>query len=379
MENRFNNITLRNLVIKNHPVIGLEYKNNPTIDALVNSFEGVQWSDKFQMKYIENTKENIDKIYQIFRGVAWVNSKYFFKEKPVNTLIPEPDYSYIKKKRSKYGRKCPPEYIDKLQVLRYSKNTVNTYVSMFEEFINYYKDRDLLSLNENDIRKFLLSLVERGVSYSYQNQSINAIKFYFEIVLGLPNRYYHIERPRKVDRLPLVLSVKEVQSIIKVTTNLKHRAILMTIYSAGLRMSELLGLKLTDILSDRGLILIRNSKGGKDRTTLLGKTTLLVLREYFREYKPVEYLFEGQKGGRYSATSVQKVLKNSLKKAKIYKPATVHTLRHSFATHLLEKGTNLRYIQTLLGHSSPKTTEIYTRVSTIDIEDIKNPIDYLDL
>ena len=379
MQNRFNTITLRNLVIDNKKMIGLEYKNNPTIDALVDSLNKVEWSEKFQMKYVEKSKENLDKIYTIFKSVAWVNSKYFFKDKPVNTLIPEPDYTHVKNKRSKYSRKCPNEYIEKLQVLRYSKNTVNTYIPMFEEFINYYKEKELISLNENDIRTFLLSLVNRGVSHSYQNQSINAIKFYYEIVLGLPNRYYHIDRPRKQEKLPLVLSVEEVQSVIKSVSNLKHKAILITIYSAGLRMSELLELKMSDILSDRKLILIRNGKGGKDRTSLLGTKTLEILRLYYKAYKPEEYLFEGQKGRRYSATSVRKIFKKALINAKIIKPATVHTLRHSFATHLLEKGTNLRYIQTLLGHSSPKTTEIYTRVSTMDIEDIKNPIDHLDI
>ena len=379
MENRLNTITLRHLIVDNKPMIGLEYRNNPTIQALMSTLDNMQWSDKFSMNYVKDCKANLDKIYKIFKGVAWVNGRYFFKDKPINLNIDEPNYSSYKQKRSKYSRKCPDEYIEKLQVLRYSKNTLHTYVSMFEEFINYYAEKDLLSIDENDIRDFLTHLVERGVSYSYQNQSINAIKFYYEIVLGLPNRYYHIDRPRKQERLPLVLSVEEVQQLISLTTNIKHKAILMCIYSAGLRMSELLNLKLTDILSDRKLILVRNGKGKKDRTTLLGTKTLEILRVYYLEYKPEEYLFEGQKGGKYSATSVQRVFKKALSLAKIRKPATVHTLRHSFATHLLEKGTNLRYIQTLLGHSSPKTTEIYTRVSTVDIEDIKNPIDFLDV
>jgi len=374
-----NSITLRHLVIEGKRMIALEYNSSPTLDALVKSLGDVKWSKKFGLYYIENSKTTLDQIYKIFRGVAWINSKYFFKDKLVNKDVVEPDYSRYKNKVSKYSRKCPGEYIDKLQVLRYSQNTLTTYISMFEEFINYYKDVDLLKIDENDIRKYLLLLVERGVSYSYQNQSINAIKFYYEIVLGLPNRYYQIERPRKQDKLPLVLSVEEVQSIIRVTDNIKHKAILMTIYSAGLRISELLGLKLSDIMSDRGLILVRNSKGKKDRTTILGKKTLVILRQYYKLYTPKEYLFEGQSGGQYSATSVQKILKKSLRKANIRKSATIHTLRHSFATHLLEKGTNLRYIQTLLGHSSPKTTEIYTRVSTVDIEDIINPIDRLDL
>jgi len=374
----YNTITIRHLIVNNKRMIGLEYNNNPTIQALVDTFD-VGWDENLSMNYVENNNANLNKIYSIFKGVAWVNGKYFFKDKPINTKIDEPNYTSIKNKKTKYERKCPNEYIDKLQVLRYSKSTVNTYVSMFEEFINYYKNIDLISINENDIRAYLLHLVERNVSISYQNQAINAIKFYFEIVLGLPNRHYYVERPRKVETLPLVLSVEEVQRLLNTVTNLKHKAILITIYSAGLRVSEVLELKMSDIQSDRMLILVRNSKGNKDRTTLLGKKTLSILREYYLEYKPETYLFEGQNGGKYSSTSVQKILKKALKKANIIKPATIHTLRHSFATHLLEKGTNLRYIQTLLGHSSPKTTEIYTRVSTIDIEHIKNPIDNLDI
>lgn len=379
MNNKFNTITLRHLIIDNSKMIGLDYSNNPSIQALIETFKDVCWSDEYGLNYIKNNKYNLDRIFKIFKGIAWVNCKYFFKDKLINKDIPEPDYSFIKIKATKYKRKCPDEFIDKLQVMRYSKNTVNTYVSMFEEFINYYIDVDLLSINENDIKAYLKHLVKRNVSHSYQNQAINAIKFYYEIVLGLPNRYYYIDRPRKEDKLPIVLSVEEIKRIITSIENIKHKAIIMTIYSAGLRVSELLELKISDIQSDRKLILIRNAKGKKDRTTLLGNKTLEILREYYKEYKPKEYLFEGQNGGKYTSTSIQKILKRALNRAKIYKPVTIHTLRHSFATHLLEKGTNLRYIQALLGHASPKTTEIYTRVSTVDIEKIKNPIDNLNL
>ena len=379
MENGFATLTIRHLIVGDKKKIGLEYKNNPAIQALVGTFNDLKWSDKFGMNYINNTKSNLNRIFTIFKGIAWVNGKYFFKNTPINTNVPEPDYSYIKNKKSKRKRKCPAEYIDKLQVLRYSKNTVNTYVSMFEEFINYYENKDLLNINENDIRAFLLSLVKRNVSYSYQNQSINAVKLYYEIVLGLPNRHYYIERPKKQEKLPVVLSIDEVKRLLITVKNLKHKAILITVYSAGLRISEVLELKISDIQSDRMLIMVRNTKGNKDRTTLLGNKTLEILREYYKQYKPKDYLFESPNGNRYSTTSVQKIFKRALKNAKINKIATVHTLRHSFATHLLEKGTNLRYIQTLLGHSSPKTTEIYTRVSTVDIEKIKNPIDNLEL
>ena len=377
--NSFSTLTLRHLIVDNSKMIGLEYPNNPTIRALVSTLTNVKWSEKYGLSYIANNKNNLDNVFTLFRGVAWVNGKYFFKNKPINMNIPEPNYTSIKTKKSKYNRKCPEEYIDKLQVLRYSENTVKTYVAMFEEFINYYVESDLLSINANDIKNYLKYLVERKVSKSYQNQAINAIKFYYEIVLCLPNCYYHIDRPRKEKKLPIVLSTDEIQNMFKTITNIKHKAILMTIYSAGLRVSELLELKISDIQSNRKLIFVRNSKGNKDRVTLLGDKTLVILREYYKIYKPKEYLFEGVKGGKYSKTSIQKILKKAVFKAKISKRVTIHTLRHSFATHLLEKGVNLRYIQSLLGHSNPKTTEIYTRVSTIGISEIKNPIDILDI
>ncbi len=379
METRLNNITLRHLIVNNKQMIGLVYMNNPTIDSIVKSINTIRWSKEFEMYYLPNTNVNLFYLFKIFKGIAWVNCKYFFKDKPINTNIDEPDYSKYKNKKSNKKRSCPPAYIDKLQVLRYSKNTLRIYVNKFEEFINYYEDKGLLSINEIDIKEFIKHLVDRDVSKSYQNQSINAIKFYYEIVLGLPNRYYYIDRPRSDKKLPLVLSVEEVKRLLMTVTNLKHKAILTTIYSAGLRISELLELKMSDIQADRKLILVRNSKGNKDRTTLLGNSTLKILREYYKQYKPINYLFEGAKGGKYSATSTQKVFKKALFKAGIIKPATLHTLRHSFATHLLEQGTNLRYIQVLLGHESPKTTEVYTRVSTSGIEDIINPLDMLDM
>ena len=172
-----------------------------------------------------------------------------------------------------------------------------------------------------------------------------------------------------------MLSPSEVQRILCNVANLKHRCILMTLYSGGLRRSELINLKIGDIDSERMLIRIRNSKGNKDRCTLLSENLLVLLRLYYRTYKPKTWLFEGPGGKQYSATSVENIFRRALKKAGISKHATPHTLRHSFATHLLEQGVNLRYIQELLGHSSSRTTEIYTRVSTSKLSQIINPLD----
>ncbi len=372
-------LTLRHLIICNQQQIGLEFKCDPAIQALIKTLNNPKWSRKFNMPYVENTKENLNNIFSIFRGIAWVNCKYFFKDRPINTSIDEPDYSKFKNRKVKHIRKCPPEYIDKLQLKRYSESSLKTYVSMFEQFINYYIDKKLIEINEIDIKNYLKHLLSEGASHSTQNQAINAVKFYYEIVLGLPNRFYYVDRPRKEETLPLVLSKEEISKLIKTVKNIKHKAILMTIYSGGLRISELINLKLSDILSDRKLIFIRAAKGKKDRTSVLSDKTLKILRIYYKKYKPNEYLFEGQKGGQYSKSSVQKILKKAIRLARINKKATVHTLRHSFATHLLEAGTDLRYIQVLLGHNSPKTTERYTRVSARDISDIVSPLDNLDL
>ena len=226
------------------------------------------------------------------------------------------------------------------------------------------------------ITDFLRHLViERKVSISYQNQAINAIKFYYEKVLGGNRKVYRVERPKEEKTLPVVLSEKEVAAIFNAVTNSKHKAILMVTYSGGLRVSEVVNLKIEDIDSVRMQIRVEQSKGKKDRYTLLAKRTLLELRNYFLEYHPKIWLFEGQAGEQYSVRSIQAIMKEAVQKAGIKKKVSVHTLRHSFATHLLENGTDLRYIQTILGHSSSKTTEIYTHVTTKGFNQIKNPID----
>jgi integrase/recombinase XerD len=277
-------------------------------------------------------------------------------------------------------RECPIAYQEKLTIKRYSRNTAKTYLGCFREFINFYPDKDLSAIEEEDIKRYLLYLVEeKKISSSYQNQMINAIKFYYEQVLGGERKFYYIDRPFKEQKLPTVLNVEEVQKIIGSIENLKHKCMILTLYSGGLRISELLNLKIADIDSERMLIHIRNAKGQKDRMTLLSEKLLVYLREYVKVYRPKQYLFEGHMGGIYSARSVQEVFSGACKKAQIQKRATLHTLRHSFATHLLEAGTDLRYIQSLLGHASSKTTEIYTHITRKGMEHIKSPLDRLNL
>ncbi|MCP4459859.1 MAG: tyrosine-type recombinase/integrase [Cytophagales bacterium] len=266
----------------------------------------------------------------------------------------------------------------KLIACRYSPSTQSTYYHMFRGFLKYVHPKPLYQLSKIDVMNYHLKLIEeRQISRSYQNQSINAIKFYLEHVLGHDRQTFDLERPRPETKLPQVLSMEEIQRVLSSTRNLKHRTVLTTIYSAGLRMGEVLNLKIGDIDSPNMRIWVRGGKGAKDRITVLSPILLDLLRTYFKAYGPKEYLFEGQTGGKYSSTSVRRVLGRAVKKAGIQKPVVPHTLRHSFATHLLEHGTNLRYIQTLLGHTSSKTTEIYTHVSSKKLEEVVSPLDYM--
>lgn len=371
-------ISLHHLFIINTKCIGIKFYPNKVIQALIKELPNIKWSKDNQMAYIVNNPKNLSLIYSTFKGVAWVDGKYFYRNKPLKDPVKEENQvksiHFSHPKEVNY-RQCPKEYKQKLELKKYSINTARVYVSCFEKFINHYKNTALTHIGEDQIRDYLQLQVKKEVADATLNQIVNSIKFYFEIVLGMPNRFYHIERPRKKERLPEVLSKEEVKAIINNTNNIKHKCILSVIYSAGLRRGELINLKISDIDSKRMTIRVENAKGGKDRYTLLSHSVLKDLRIYFRQWKPKLYLFEGQKGGQYSGTSILKILTKSVKTSKITKNITPHTLRHSFATHLLENGVNIRQIQTLLGHADIKTTEIYTHIATTDLKIIKNPLD----
>ena len=262
---------------------------------------------------------------------------------------------------------------------RYSKNTIKTYSDALQIFFKFNATENLEQLTIEHLIKFNNEhILKNNYSASYQNQVINAIKLFYRNRFNRTMEVDFIQRPRREKRLPNVLSKLEVKSILESPINLKHRAMLSIIYACGLRRSELLNLTLKDVLSDRHLLFIRQSKGKKDRMLPISDKLISMLREYYRAYKPKRWLFEGQNPGeQYSERSIQLVLNQALNKARINKPVTLHWLRHSYATHLLENGTDLRYIQELLGHSSSKTTEIYTHVSTHSIQKIKSPFDDL--
>ncbi|MEP0986762.1 site-specific tyrosine recombinase/integron integrase [Ekhidna sp.] len=370
-------VTLKHLVINEGRYIGLQFRSDKVIQRLVKTLPSIQWSDYYGMAFLPNQPDNLNVIFETFKGIAWVNCSHFFTNRPISEGNASLSIDrYRNRPIRKNWRYCPESFYQKLETRKYSLNTAKIYIPMFERFINYFPmTTKLMELNEHDISSYLQSLVKERKSNSYINQSINAIKFYYEVVLEMPNRFYSVERPYKQETLPKVLSKKKVMLMITKTKNIKHRCIISTLYSAGLRRAELLNLKVTDIDSDRMMIRVEQSKGNKDRYTLLSENLLKELRSYFLVYKPSEYLFEGENGKQYSSSSVARVVHKAAMKAGIRQKVTPHMLRHSFATHLLESGVDLRYIQTLLGHNSSRTTEVYTHVALNGLSNIRNPLD----
>ncbi len=269
--------------------------------------------------------------------------------------------------------------LEKTLVLkRYGLSTIRMYKRMFSLFLMKFSSRDLVQITKQEIESFIYELIKKnGISESMQNQIINAIKAYYEHVLKKPREFYDIERPKKTINIPNVLSEEEVVALLNSPKNLKHKAILWTIYSAGLRISEVLNLRIADINSDDGYLFIKNSKGNRDRKTILSPRLLPLLRSYYKKYRPSYWLFEGQTGGKYTQSSIRSFFRRAVEESNINPWATVHTLRHSFATHCIINQVSMRHVQNMLGHASPKTTEIYTKTIEINNKKIKGPLENL--
>jgi site-specific recombinase XerD len=265
-----------------------------------------------------------------------------------------------------------------LELKNFSPKTIRCYLDCMVNFVRHY-GRSPVEMGEEEIRGYLHYLITgKKVSQSSINQAYSAMKFFYEVTLGRAWNGIAIPRMKTRKKLPVVLSMGEVHSLLASVTNLKHQAILTTIYSGGLRLGEATRLRVSDIDSTRMMILVQGGKGNKDRYTLLGQRTLELLRCYWKEYHPGEWLFPSKDPARpLSGASVQRVLKGALHQAGIKKKASVHTLRHSFATHLLESGTDLYYIQRLLGHTTASTTSIYLHITGKDLAKVKSPIDCL--
>lgn len=367
-------IHIYHLYIDKARQIGIKYLKHKVLDTMIDSWGYARWSDAHGMMYVPNTKEKLNRIYTDLKGIAWIDSQHFFNQKYRRT-DPENINTYKDLIRLTELGPCPETYLNKLISLNYSISTCKTYISTFKRFAYQHKGTDLDSLDDRDVSDYLLGLAKNNASRSALNLAVNAIKFYYEVVLEMPNRFYKLDRPRQTKALPVVIAKAQVYTIISNCNNLKHKTMLVLLYSSGIRISELLNLKIKDIDSSRMTLFIKDAKGNKDRYVPLSHTALKYLRHYYRAYTPREHLFEGQSGGRYSSSSVNKVIKRAASHSNIKTKVTAHTFRHSFATHLLEEGIDLRTIQVILGHNSSKTTEIYTHIANKRLENFKNPFD----
>jgi len=367
------------LLQNKHTLIALQYKPNQALDSKLKECKICKWSEESKCFTMPVDNKALHGLLDELLGLAhiWLCQTLKIKEIPLLLRLWEQSYSQAPGFIS-----CPMGYLEKLFLLHYSLNTIRTYHSLLVRFLNGHQEAGVEKMNAFtavEINHYHRGMVQSNkFSYSLINQSINAVKFYYQRVLGRNEvRLENVERPEKAFTLPKVLSKQEVAKLLNATENLKHRCLLQLLYAGGLRIGEVINLKISDVKSDRNLLLLRGGKGKKDRTTLLSQKLLQSLRQYYKQYRPKEWLFEGQYGGQYTTDSIRHVFNACVKKAGILSKPTPHTLRHSFATHLLESGTDLRYIQTLLGHNSSKTTEIYTHITTYALDKIQSPLDNL--
>lgn len=355
----------------------LEFPFDKELIGLLKTLPDSRYSGSQNAWHIADDKQAVHKLLELFHGIAWINYSELNREK----TTPEKDEILPVKQQleilSVEDKESLNNFREWMEHRRYSPSSIETYNKAMGTFMRFIKPKSPSEATNEDMLRFVEDfLIPNRLSYSYQNQVINAAKLFYLKVFSRNMDLARLERPRREHRLPNVLSKEEVAAILKAHRNVKHRTMLSLIYACGLRRSELLNLKPADIESQRGLLIIRNSKGKKDRVIPISGKVIEMLRAYYRDYRPKIWMFEGQcPGEQYSEQSLQSVLKQALEKTNISKPVTLHWLRHSYATHLLEAGTDLRYIQELLGHKSSKTTEIYTHVSTRSLQKIKSPFD----
>ncbi len=330
----------------------------------IRSIEGRNWDAKQKHWVLPNTPDCLVKLNDVFKdeGIEWVDINHIILSKECSGNIIE----FAQKMRRQ------------LTLNGFTQKTIKAYTGHVERFLKH-ADKKVEDLTAQDVEDYMYTLLnDQRNSHSYANQAVSALKILFTDVLKKENIVLRIPRPKKEKKLPEVLAEEEVIKVLNSLASEKHKAILFLIYSAGLRVSEVVRLKVNDIDSKRMLIHIRQAKGRKDRYTLLSHAALKALRKYALIEKPKDRLFPGGKEGEFlTERSVQKIFKKACSQAKITKEVSVHVLRHSFATHLLEGGTDLRYIQELLGHQSTKTTEIYTHVSKHNLNQIVSPLDRL--
>ncbi|MCE3229025.1 MAG: Integrase/recombinase [Bacteroidetes bacterium] len=373
-----------NLSIAHHKglcVMRLNFTKNEKLLKVLRAYKALRWSQSMNCWYLPYSAALNQELSDLLKGHAFIDysavSFDVIEEVPMNKHNQKTNENL--KELPKESELKLNEFKNWMRSRRYSESTINTYIDALRTFLRFFPNKPIYEITNDDVICFNNEYILRNkLSASFQNQVVNSIKLFFTTIEMRCIQPELIHRPKRDRALPNVLSKEEIKLILNAPRNIKHKAMLSLIYSCGLRRSELLNLKLNDIDSNRGLVIIRQAKGRKDRVTPLSEKVLGLLRDYFMAYRPKEWLFEGQNGkGKYDERSLANVMKQAVEKSKINKPVTLHWLRHSYATHLLENGTDLRYIQELLGHSRSRTTEIYTHVSNKSLQKIVSPFDTL--
>ncbi len=373
-------ITLDHLRHRGIQNIRIDFKFDSALNELAKSLPA-RWSFSNKCWYLENTQENVQKIFTVFKNKAWVD---ITRLKARQELFPKTVLQKTKEAQKNTAKVSEEtilrihEFEKYLKSIRYSERTVENYIQSLSSFFGFHSPKRPEEITHADIEKFNFEhILKNQYSVSYQRQVVSVLKLFYQRIADRKIDLQKLERPPKSRMLPVVLSEQEMIAMLKCIPNVKHKAIVMLLYSSGLRISELLNLKIADIDMNRMQIRVVQGKGNKDRYVGLSEVFLIVLKRYAEAYKPTDYVFNGEGGGKYSAESTRAIIRNASRKAGIKKKVTPHILRHSYATHLLENGVDLRYIQELLGHKSSETTEIYTHVAQKKLINIKSPLDII--
>ncbi len=340
----------------------------------LKGFSGIRWSQTHGCFYLEaktGLLSQLELYLKLWGPVIIVQEAEVVRKSPSNTPNSPPTLPSDKQELLRF-------YKNYLIGKRYSNSTLRVYTGFIKDFLRFHKNVVPERLDGEHVRLFVEWAVQKhGYAISTHRQLVSALRHFAFFYPNCAIDPDALDRPNKQRKLPVVLSMEEVMRILQATKNLKHKVIIALLYSSGLRIGELLDLKLNAFDFERKVLHIKSGKGRKDRYTQLADSVLPLIKTYYDAYHPQQYFIEGQKGGRYTGSSVRVFLKESCKLAGVIKPVTPHTLRHSYATHLLENGTGLRYIQELLGHSKPETTMVYTHVSSHDLTDVRSPLDTL--
>ncbi len=370
---------------KGHKQMGMKFEKDLALNSEVKMIPCAKWSRTHCCWYLQLNKENCEMALERLKLIANVDmtglKSYLEKGAAISNVSPVRAYSKAALKLSEDNLKALEKFIEQLKLKAYSPSTIKTYRNEFLQLLHILKKKSVHELTPDDLRRYMVYAMEKeNISENTAHSRLNALKFYFEQVLHKAKFFWEIPRPKKPLLLPKVLGEDELSKLFRALDNKKHKAILFTAYSAGLRVSEVVSLKIKDIDSDRMQIRIEAAKGKKDRYVNLSPLLLDILRDYIKTYiaRPKIFLFESeQTGTAYPTRTVQRIFQVAKEKAGIKKDVGIHSLRHSFATHLLEKGTDIRYIKDLLGHFNIKTTERYLHVSRKSLVNIISPLDDL--